>query len=81
VSLTVSGATDQADADDATLKSDATWDGLGGSYPVSAGSSMTLDDSDFDSTGASLDQLDLRAATVEVFWTSQGGENSGRLAE
>jgi len=56
------------------------WSDVGGSGPVSAGSSVTVDSTNVGTNTAESD-LNLKGATVRVTWTSESGGSSATLAE
>jgi len=79
VDVVVSGASD-GDVSDSNLNSAYDWNAdLSGSDPISAGSSVTLDETSIGGDGTSA--LDLSGATVRVTWTSSDGSTSATLKE
>mgnify|MGYP006303273261 CR=1 FL=1 len=88
VAIAVSSAGDHDDGDDAAIQAANDWQTLATGTPadVSAGSSVTLDDSVFVDGGnadgdGTLTALDLSSSDVRVTWSASSGENSATLGK
>jgi len=79
VDVVVSGASDDDDTSDLNQAYDWGSAPISGSGPVSAGTSITLDDSTI-GDGTS-NPLDLSGASVRVVWSSSDGSSSSTLGE